>query len=68
MLFFIRTNVTIRVEGISGLFTRTVSWLVNADNPDQAKFKYEQQVRKDFAHMNFAEVTFEYTEFAGEIK
>jgi len=68
MLYYLRSNVTLRVRGISGPFTRTVSWLVNADSPAQAKQKYEAQVKKDFAHMQFSEVAFEYTEFAGEIK
>lgn len=68
MLYYLRSNVTLRVAGISGPFTRTVSWLVNADHPNQAKLKYEEQVKKDHAHMQFSDIAFEYTEFAGEIK
>jgi hypothetical protein len=68
MLFYLKANVTMRVAGISGPFVRTVSWLVNAENPDHAKFKYETQVKKDFAHMQLSHIEFEYTEFAGEIK
>ena len=68
MLYYLRANVTLRVAGISGPFTRTVSWLVNAANPNQAKSKYEEQVKKDFTHMQFNDIAFEYTEFAGEIK
>lgn len=68
MLYHLSANVTLRVAGISGPFIQTVSWHVNADNPNQAKLKYEEQVKKDFAHMQFSDVAFEYTEFAGEIK
>jgi hypothetical protein len=68
MLYYLRANVTLRVAGISGPFVRTISWLVNADNPDQAKWKYERQVKRDFTHMQFSDVAFEYIEFAGEIE
>jgi hypothetical protein len=41
---------------------------VNADNVTQAKAKFEAQVKKDFAHMQFNESHFEYVEVTGEIK
>lgn len=68
MLFYLRANVTIKVKGISGSFQNTVGWLVNANEPNQAKQKFEEQVRKDFSHMQFEKAQFEYIEFAGEIK
>lgn len=68
MLFFIRANVVMRVAGISGPFNKTVSWLVNANDPQHAKVKYEAQVARDHAHMQFSAIAFEYLEFAGEIK
>ena len=68
MLFYVKANVTLRIQGISGPFIQMVSWLVNADNHIQAKIKYEEQVRRDFAHMNFSGISFEYLEVAGEIK
>jgi hypothetical protein len=68
MLFYLRANTTLRVQGISGPFLRTIGWLVNADNVNQAKAKFEEQVKKDFAHMHFSESHFEYVEVTGEIK
>lgn len=68
MLYYLKSNVTLRVQGISGPFTKTVGWLVNAENPAQAQYKYEEQVKKDFAHMLFNKIVFEYVEFTGEIK
>lgn len=67
MLFYIRANVSLKVDGISGPFIRPISWLVNADNHILAKQKFENQVKKDFAHMQFRSAEFEYTEIAGEI-
>lgn len=68
MLFYLRANVTLKVRGISGPFQRTIGWLVNANDPNHARQKFEEQVRKDFAHMQFEQAHFEYIEFAGEIK
>jgi len=68
MLYLLKANVTMKVQGISGPFLKTVTWLVNAENPNQAKFKYEEQVKRDHAHMHFSDIAFEYLEFAGEIK
>jgi len=68
MLYFLRANVTIKVQGISAPYFRTITWLVNAETPNQAKLKYEEQVKKDHAHMQFSGISFEYVEFAGEIK
>ena len=68
MLFYIKAEVTMRVFGISGPFVRTVSWLVNGANIVEAKQKYEAQVKRDFAHMQFETAEFEYKELTGEIK
>jgi hypothetical protein len=68
MLFYIESNVTIRVAGISGPFLRNQAYLVNAPNLVTAKGKYENQVRLDCAHMVPASVVFEYTKIASEIK
>lgn len=68
MLYYLRANVSLRVAGISGPFLKTISWLVNANNPSEARAKFENQVYRDFAHMQFNDAQFEYTEFAGEIK
>ena len=57
-----------RVQGISGPFLKTITWLVNAADPNQAKAKYEEQVKRDHAHMLFSQIQFEYLEIAGEIK
>jgi hypothetical protein len=42
--------------------------MVNANHHSEAKQKYEAQVKRDFAHMSFSEISFEYTMVAGEIK
>jgi len=68
MLFYIRANVTLKVRGISGEFHRTIGWLVNAVDHNHAREKFEAQVKKDFAHMQFEQASFEYLEVAGEIK
>ena len=68
MLYLIQANTSIKVSGISGPFTRTVTWMVNANHHSEAKQKYEAQVKRDFAHMSFSEISFEYTMVAGEIK
>ena len=67
-MFLIEANVTIRVAGISGPFLRSVMYLVNAPNLNVAKQKYEDQVRRDFAHMMPNSVGVEYTKIAAEIK
>ncbi len=67
MLFYIESNVMIRVAGISGPFLRNQAYLVNAPTLGVAKGKYENQVRLDCAHMVPEAVKFEYTKIAQEI-
>lgn len=68
MMFYIKSIVTIRIGGISGPFIQTVSWLVNAEDVNQARQKYESKVKRDYSHMNFSSINFEYTEVAGTIQ
>ena len=67
MLYFIQAKVIIRVWGISGPFTETVTKLVNAHNTNDAKTKYEQHIRQMFAHMNAETFDFEYLIIADTI-
>lgn len=68
MLYYIKSDVAVRVRGISGPFTKTVAYLVNADNRNQARDKYENKVRQDFAHMVPEDIAFDYKEVAEEIR
>lgn len=70
MLFYIKAKVTLRVQGISGPWERVIAWLVNTPSGtvNEAKQKYEEQVKRDFAHMLFSSANFEYLEVTGEIK
>lgn len=67
MIYYLKSNVTIRVAGISGPWLKTVGYLVNADNREQARLKYEERVKQDNAKMAFQSIHFEYTEVAEEI-
>ncbi len=67
MLFYIKANVTIRVQGISGPWLKTLSYLVNAPNRDVAREKFETRVKQNNANMAFETIQFEYMEVAEEI-
>ncbi len=67
-MFYIESNVTVRVAGISGPFLRSVAYLVHAPNLTIAKQKYQDQVYRDFSHMSPSSIGFEYTKIAAEIK
>ncbi len=68
MLFLLEAKVNIRVAGISAPFMHNITWLVNANHSDEAKQKFEQRVKRDFAHILPQSVEFEWIKVAGEIK
>jgi hypothetical protein len=67
-LFLIEAKVTIRVRGIAGPFIEPVGYLVNAENDRQARQKFEERVKHDFAHMQAETFHFEYQKMITEIK
>ena len=67
MLHYLEAKVSIKVDGISGPFEQTITWLVNAKNMSEAKSIYENRVRADFSHMQAQSFRFEYLKVAGEI-
>jgi hypothetical protein len=67
MIYFIQAKVNIRVWGISGPFTETVTKLVKAHNTNEAKSKYEEHVKQMFAHMNAESFEFDYMTIADTI-
>lgn len=67
MLFYIKSEASIRVRGISGPFIETISFLVHADTRQQARVKYENRVMADHMHMTPESITFDYKEVAEEI-
>jgi hypothetical protein len=68
MLFYIKAEVQFRVRGISGPFNVNASRLVNADNREHARVKFEENVKQAHQHMSFDAVNFDYKEVADEIK
>jgi hypothetical protein len=68
MLYLIEAKVVVHVQGISGGFNRNVTWLVNANNLNEAKAKFEQKVYQDNAQAMPQSINFEYIKLAGEIK
>jgi hypothetical protein len=68
MPFYIKAEVQFRVRGISGPFNVNASRLVNADNREQARAKFEVNVKQAHQHMAFESAVFNYTEVADEIK
>ena len=68
MLYLLEANVSIRVAGISAPFMHNITWLVNGRNSAEAKQKFENRVRNDFAHMMPQSISFEWIKVAGEIK
>jgi len=67
MLYYIESNVKIKVQGISGPWEKNIIWMVNAPSLEIAKNKYENRVKQDFAHMAAQSFHFEYTKIAGTI-
>lgn len=67
MLYYIQAEITLRVWGISGPFLRNMAKLVQANNPQEAKAKFEAHARKHFANMNPETYEFNYTVFADTI-
>lgn len=67
-LFYIKSKVSIKVFGISGVSQEGVSSLVKAEHIDIAKRKFEAHCQKKFAHMMPEGLHFEYIEVAQEIE
>ncbi len=59
-LYWIQAKIQIRVFGISGPFEEVITQMVNAPNTREAQHKFEQHVKKRFAHMNGESFTFNY--------
>jgi len=59
--FLIEAIVEIRVENISGLWKKTIGYIVNAPNLNSAKTKFEDKVKADLSNMEAKKFTFEYT-------
>mgnify|MGYP001584451947 CR=1 FL=1 len=68
MLFYIKAEIKFQVRGISGPFNVNASRLVNADNREQARVKFERNIEEAHAHMAYSDVHFNYLECAEEIK
>ena len=66
-LFYISAKVTLTVAGISGPFIKQSRYLVREHNAVDAATKFTQQVRQDFAHMQYSTISFEYVEITSEI-
>lgn len=60
MLYWIQAKVIIKVFGISGPFEQTVTQMVNANNTNDARTKFENHMRRRFAHMQGESINFEY--------
>ena len=67
MLFYIKSKVSIKVFGISGVSQEGVSRLVSANNEPEAIAKFEAYCKKKFAKMEPEKITHEWLEIAGEI-
>lgn len=67
MLFYIKAKVEVKVRGISGAFGDTKSYLVRANNIQEAKHKFESRVRAEKQHMGPDDIIFTYIEIAPEI-
>jgi len=68
MLYYIKAEAQFRVRGISGPFNVNAAYLVNANDRDQARVKFEDRVKSNHSHMAFESVGFNYLEVAEEIK
>ncbi len=60
MLYWIQAKISIKVFGISGPFEQVVTQMVNAKNTTEARSKFENHMRKRFAHMQGESISFEY--------
>lgn len=67
MLYLIQCRVTRTHPNLSSPRQEVISKLVNAHNPNEAEFKYEQNVRAKYAHEQPSSVKFELLQFADEI-
>lgn len=67
MLYWIQAKIQIKVYGISGPFEETITKMVQANSTNEAKAKYEQHVRKMFAHMQGESFNFQYLIIADTI-
>lgn len=67
MLFLIEANVKIKVRGISGMFSETACYLVNADDAAGARVKFERKVNEVHANKMPERVDIEFTKIAPEI-
>lgn len=67
-MYYIKAKVTISIAGISGPFIQILSALVHGTSTNNAKDKFENYVKAQFAHMLPQNVAYEYIEIAGEIK
>lgn len=66
-LYWIQAKVQIRVFGISGPFEQLVTQMVQASSTREAQTKFENHMRKRFAHMNGESFHFEYITVADTI-
>ena len=60
MLYWIQCKIQIRVFGISGPFEDTITQMVNANTPHEAKTKFENHIRRKFDHMKGESYSFQY--------
>lgn len=67
MLFLIEANVKIKVRGISGVFSDSAAYLVNAPEIKTARAKFEAKVNEVHASKMPERVDIEFTKVAPEI-
>lgn len=67
MLYWIQCKVVIKVFGISGPFEQVVTQMVNARSTQEARVKFENHMRKRFAHLNGESFDFQYLVVADTI-
>ena len=67
-MYYIKAKVTVKIFGISYPQEHTVSHLVETYNPDDARVKFEEYMKKKFAPNNPTSIKFEYIEVASPIK
>ena len=66
-LYTLKAKVTVRVPGISGPFEQVVAWHIHAEKLEDAKYKFEQHVKRDNANADYNNIKFQYVEIIGEI-
>lgn len=67
MLYYVKAEVQVRVTGISGPFVDIISKLVEANNTNEAKSKFEKNIRAMRMNMVPESVDFKYLEIADTI-